>query len=903
MLRSITSSVRALFRKKQLARELDLELREFLDMAADEKIRAGMGRKEAVREVRLERGSLEGTKEAVRSAGWEYLAETLWDDLGFGVRSLRNNPGFVLVVVLSLAIGIGANSTIFSVVNALIYRPLPYDRANHLVAIWETPIGRPNQTQPPPIAELLDWKKQNDVFDDIVLTSGTEDGILSGAGSPESIHVMDVTPNFFEFLGARPVLGRIFYAEEMQEHTQTVVISDAFWKSHFRGEADVLGKILHVSGLISTVVGVMPAGFAPFYGDPVDLWQPVDPASPRYAARQDHWLVPVARLKPSVTLTQAQTEMDVIGRRLEQVYPETNKGISSRLQPLHDALFGYAREPLYPLFGAVAFVLLIACANVANLMQSRAETRRNEFAMRASLGAGRGRLTQQLLVESALLALSGGLLGVLLSFWGIKVFRSLAGIFPGSDLIDIDRNVLLFTFCISLLTAFLFGLYPAMQVSRSDLNDLVRTGEQRTMSGSRGLVRHALAVSEVALAMVLLIGTGLMINSIVRLQNVDPGFDANNLLTMSIQLPEGGRYVERVPGGDMERATAQVTSFYRQLLARIKALPGVASVGSISGLPTHFSEAHTFTVLGHAPPPPDQRIRVGYNEVMPGFFETLRIPLKKGRYLDEHDTASTAWAIVVNETFARQFFPNEDPIGQQVLMRYDPYPVDEDRPRVIVGIVGDVRHWGLGDSAPPFVYASHLQQGGTYPGGSIVAHLWQEIAIRTEPGHSPANLGASVKKIVAELDPDQPVTEAVTMEQILARSVGVYDFYLRILGIFASVALLLAVMGIYGVMSYYVNQRRREMGIRIALGAAPGNVLSQVVKRAVQLSLLGVALGGALALGLARLISGFLYGVKPSDPLTYVVVAAALIAVALIASFLPARRATRVDPLTALRYE
>jgi putative ABC transport system permease protein len=903
MLRSITCGVRALFQKKQLARELDLELREFLKMATDEKMRAGMDRKEAVRAVRLERGSLERTKEVVRTAGWEYTAETFWQDLGFGIRSLRKNPGFVVVVVLSLALSIGANSTIFSVVNALIYRPLPYDGANRLVAIWETPTGQPDQRQSPPIAELLDWKKQNDVFEDIALTSDTENGILSSTGSPESVQVMDVTPNFFAFLGARPALGRVFYAEEMQEHTQAVVISDAFWKSHFHSGADVLGKTLHISGMISTVVGVMPPGFAPFYGERVDLWQPIDAASSRYAARQDHWLVPVARLKPGVTLAQAQTEMDVIGRRLEQIYPETNKGISSRLQPLHDALFGRAREGLYPLFGAVAFVLLIACANVANLMQSRAETRRNEFAMRASLGASGGRLTQQLLVESALLAFSGGLLGVLFSFWGIKIFRSLAGNIPGSELIDIDRNVFLFAFCISLLTAFLFGLYPAVQVSRSELNDTVRKGEQRTLSGSRGLVRHALAVSEVALAMVLLIGAGLMINSIVRVQHVDPGFDASNLLTMSIQLPEGGRYVQRVPGGDMEQATPQVSAFYQQLLARIAVLPGVESVGSITGLPSHFAEGYTFTVLGHAPPPPDQRIRVGYDEVMPGFFETLRIPLKKGRYLNEHDTASAMWAIVVNETFARQFFPNEDPIGQQVLMRYDPYPVNEDRPRVIVGIVGDVRHFGLGDSAPPFAYASHLQQGGTYPGGSIVTHLWQDIAIRTEPGHRPTNLGTSVKRIVAELDPDQPVSEAMTMEQILAKSVGVRDFYVRILGIFAGIALLLAVMGIYGVMSYYVSQRRREMGIRIALGAAPGNVLGRIVKIAVQLSLLGVALGCALALGLTRLISQFLYGVRPSDPVTYVVVAGALVAVALVASFLPARRATKVDPLTVLRYE
>ncbi|HEX8765000.1 MAG TPA: ABC transporter permease, partial [Candidatus Acidoferrum sp.] len=654
----------------------------------------------------------------------------------------------------------------------------------------------------------------------------------------------------------------------------------------------------------STVVGIMPPGFAPFYGDWIDLWQPINPANARYAARQDHWLMPVARLKPGVTIAQAQAEMDVIARQLEQAYPATNKGIGKKVQPLHEALFGWARQPLYPLLGAVCFVLLIACANVANLLQSRTETRRSEYAVRSSLGAGRRRLMQQLFAESGLLALLGGAAGVALAHWGIRVFRLLVGDFPSADSISIDARVLLFTLAISLLTAFIFGLIPALQASNTELNSTLREGGRRTVAGSRGITRHALAVSEVALAMVLLIGAGLLINSILRMQRVNPGFDSSNLLTMRIGLPEGGQYMHRVPGGDMERAMPAVNVFYKQLLERIAALGGVESVGSITGLPTRFSEAYTFSILGHAEPQPDQRPRAGYNEVSPGFFRTFKIPLKKGRYLDDHDTEAGPWAIVVNETFARRFFPNEDPIGRQILLRYDPYPVNEMRPRQIVGVVGDVKHGGLGQPAPPFMYASIWQQPSVYPGGAIVAHLWQTVAIRTAQGaRRRGDLSAAVKKIVSELDPDQPVEETMTMDQVLARSMGEYDSYTELLGIFAGIAVLLAVTGIYGVMSYFVNERRREFGIRVALGAQASDVLSMVAKTGLRLALMGVGVGALLALGVTRVIMAVLYEVKPWDPMTYAVVGITLTAVALLACFVPARRATKVDPITALRYE
>jgi len=404
----------------------------------------------------------------------------LLQDVRYAVRQLRKSPGFLAVVILSLALGIGANSTIFSVLNAVLYGPMPYEHPERLVAIWETEPGHSDSTQPPPIAELNDWKKQNHVFEDIALTSENERSTLSGLGEAERIRVQDVTPNFFSLLGVKPILGRIFSAEEMQDTTQTVVISSSFWKRHFNNDPNVLGKSFNIQGVVSTVVGVMPAGFAPFYDEPIDLWQPINAESSRYSERIDHWLMPVARLKPGVTLAQAQLEMDLIARRLERAYPVTNKGIGKKVVPLHQELFGWAGKALYPLFGAVAFVLLIACVNVANLLQSRTEVRRKEYALRAALGSGRWRLIQQLFAESGLLALLGGGLGVALTFAGIELFRKLAGQFPNAGDISVDAQVLLFTLGVSIFTALLLGLAPAIQASRADLNLALRESEGGT---------------------------------------------------------------------------------------------------------------------------------------------------------------------------------------------------------------------------------------------------------------------------------------------------------------------------------------------------------------------------------------------------------------------------------------
>jgi predicted permease len=829
--------------------------------------------------------------------------ETFFQDIRYATRSLLRSPGFLAVVVLSLALGIGANSTIFSVINTLMYRSLPYVDPDRLTVIWATEPGHPDLREPPPIAEVIDWKAQNHVFSDIALVSNTDSDAMSGIGEPETIEVQYATPNFFSLLGVQPTLGRVFRNDEMQDQSQAILISDSFWKRKFNRDPSVLGKSVSIERVISTVVGVMPPGFAPFYDEKIDVWVPINAASARYSARQDHWLMPVARLKPSVTLAQAQLEMDVIARRLEQAYPASNKGVGKRVLPLHEDLYRGAGQALYPLLGAVGFVLLIGCVNVANLLQSRTEARHKEFAVRASIGASRRRLIQQLLVEGGLLAFLGGSLGILLSFWGIQLFRKLAGDFPNAERIRIDGHVLLFAAGVSLATALLFGLAPAIRASRADLNAVLREGGRRTSTGSGGRARHILAISEVALAMVLLVGAGLMINTLLRLQQVNPGFDSTNVLTMHVDLPEGGKYLERMPGGDMEKPTPQATAFHQQFLEKVAVLPGVESVGMISRL--LGSEDRSFSILGHPAPSPENRPEAGYNEVSAGYFHTMRIPLKRGRYLKESDTQSAPWVVVINESLAHRYFPNEDPIGQQVLLRYEPYPVDEQRPRQIVGIVGDVKQYGLGQPAPAFVYASFLQQQAVFPGGSALAHLNGALVIRTSSDlHGrEADLTASVKRIAAGLDAEQPVTHIMTMDHVLTESISDWRFYMRILGIFAGMALLLAIIGIYGVMSYFVNQRIHEIGIRMALGAQRADVLGMVAKLGLKLAGTGVIIGIGLAIGLARLISGFLYGVKPTDPITYGAVAVALLAVALIACYIPARRAMRVDPMVSLRYE
>jgi predicted permease len=832
----------------------------------------------------------------------------LLQDLRYGIRGLLKNPGFVAVVVLSLALGIGATSTIFSVLNTLLYRPLPYVNPSRLVAIWQTVPGRPDARIAPPIAELNDWKQQSRAFDDIAMTSTTGTSNLSGIGVPEPIRLQYVTPTFFDVLRVKPILGRVFVQGDLHEKDQTIVISNSYWKRRFNSDPNILGKAFTIQGITSTVVGVMPAGFAPFYGDRIDLWWPINPLGDRYVDRSDHWLMPVGRLKPGVSLDQAQLEMDVIAHRLADAYPATNKGVDKKLVPLQQQLYGRTGRNLYPLFGAVAFVFLIACVNVANLLQSRTEGRRKEYALRATLGAGKVRLVRQLLTESGILALLGGVFGIALTFLGIAVFRKLAGDdFPNAADIHVDSLVLVFTLAISVLTALLVGLAPALQASRPDLNLALKEGDRRTATASSSRGRHWLAISEVALAMVLLVGAGLMINTVLRLQHTDPGFDPKDVTTMQIQLPAGGKYVTNTHGTELGTVSPLVPAFYKQLLEKISSFPGVQSAGIASILPIRGGTpfAFSFSIAGQPAPAPDRRPYAGAVTISPGFFQALKIPLITGRYLNEHDTKESPWGVVINQSFARRYFPNESPIGHQLMLRYGGFSIEEERPREIVGVVGDIKQYDVPGPQPSYLYLSYLQQPEIFPGGWVESQLHQTLIVRTAPGlsGSQAALASSVKNAVATLDAEQPVTDVMSMEEVLAESINQSRFYMRLFSIFAGMAVLLAAIGIYGVMSYFVSQRTHEIGVRLALGARPSDVLGLVGKLGLRLTLIGVAIGAVLALGLTRLIAGFLFGVRPGDPATYIAVAVGLVGVALLACYVPARRASKVDPMVALRYE
>jgi putative ABC transport system permease protein len=830
--------------------------------------------------------------------------QNLRQDLRFAFRNLGKSPSFLAVVILSLALGIGANSTIFSVLDAALFRPLPYPHPEQLVVIWDTEPGKPESRQNPPIAELSDWLAANHSFQDIALTSDSEDSMMAGIGAAQQIDIQNVTPNYFSLIGTKPQMGRVFFAEEMQDKSISVVLSDGFWRMKFNADPNVLGKAFDVQGSVATVVGVMPHGLGGVDGEKIDMWLPIDSKSSRFADRIDHWLVAVGRLKPGVTIQQAQSEMNVIAQGLATAYPKTNTGVGEKLQPLRYVL-SFGEDYLYQLLCAVAFVLLIGCLNVANLLQSRTESRRREYALRLTLGAERGRLMQQTMIESGVLAALGCLAGIAITFVGVRIFIAMSN---DSDFfarrIHLDWRVLGFTVAISALTAFIFGIVPAWQASRTDPNAVLRESERGSVGKSRGMVRQSLVVVEIALAMVLLVGAGLMINTVMRLKTVDLGFDPSNILTGYVNLPEGGKYVQRLPR-DVEKWTPSVDSFYRQLTEKFSAIPGVEAVALARSAPTGVRHVFTFTVEGRPAPSENERPESGFDGVSPGYFDLLHIPLRKGRAIDDHDIASAPWVAVVNEAMAKKFFPNEDPIGKQIRLRFDPYPIDEDRPRQIVGVVGDVKNRGLSRETFPTVYVSSLQEQSVMPGGTILIHTDQTIMLKLKSGDKglESQVIAAMRQGAAEVDPDVPFIAPDTLPDLVERHYGEFQFGRNLLAIFAGIALLLAVIGIYGVMSYFVNARTHEIGVRVALGALPRNILALIGGLGLKLSAIGVALGASLALALTRFISASLYGVKPTDPLTYVLVAITLIAVALLACFIPARRAVTVDPVIALRHE
>jgi putative ABC transport system permease protein len=807
---------------------------------------------------------------------------------------LLKNPGITAVVILALALGIGANTAIFSVVDAVLLRPLPYDESDRLVFLNETSkamdeisISYPNFT---------DWRNQNHVFEKIGVYNRSSYN-LTGAGEAERIVTGQVSADLFVALRANPLLGRLFTNEEDQPGgSPVVVLSYALWQRRFGGQTSIVNQPLTLNGKSYTVIGVMPADFQ--YPSRVEMWVPVGRLSGEasWQQRGNHpGLYGVARLKPGVSFAQAKAEMDTIGANLEKTYQDSNAGNGIGVRPLLEIFVGDIRRALWVLFAAVAFVLLIACANIANLLLARAQSRQKEMAIRAAMGAGRWRIARQLLTESVLLALIGGTLGMLIAQWGIKLILYISpDAIPRSREISLDWRVFVFTLGLSFVTGILFGLVPALQAGVVDVHETLKeTG--RGTSG-RHWLRSSLVVVEVATTLVLLIGAGLMIRSFYRLQKVNPGFSYDQLTSFSVALP-GKKYT----------TNEQRDQFYGRLLENLRGLPGVQETAAASGLPLGNNGWQTsFVIDGQPPPPREQTPLMEACLVTPDYFRAMNIPLKGGRYFDEHDDRSALAgkdlsklnenereiaalnAIVIDEEFARRYWPNENAVGKRIRLGTDAKaPV-----LTVLGVVGRVKMEGLSqDSKRVQGYFPFAQ----LPGSGMTVII--------KASGDPNQLIAAVRQQVKAIDPDQPIYSIRTMDEIRAESVAPERLNLTLLSIFAGIALVLAIVGIYGVMSYAVTQRTHEIGIRMAIGAQPRDVFRMVIGQGMMLALIGVGIGLVGAFALTRLMTTMLFGVEPTDPATFAAIALLLTAVALLACYVPGRRATKVDPVVSLRYE
>ncbi|HKP88256.1 MAG TPA: ABC transporter permease [Blastocatellia bacterium] len=809
--------------------------------------------------------------------------ETILQDLRYGVRVLFKKPGFTALAVIALALGIGANSAIFSVVNAVLLRSLPYDEPERLVMIWGT-MPQSDRTSTS-AADFIDYREQNQVFEQVAAFNAAS-FTLTGTEQPEQIRGARVSADFFSALRVQPTIGRAFQPEDDKPGAaRVVVLGQKLWQRRFNSDQGIIGNVVTLNGQSFTVIGIMPAEFQftipGFFRTPAELWTPIALIKDN-TARGNQYLRVIARLKPDITLERAQAEMTTIAGQLQQQYPGTNTGLGVRLIGLHEQIVGNIRPALLILLGTVGFVLLIACANVANLLLARAAARQKEIAIKLALGATRRRLARQLLTESMLLALIGGAFGILLALWSTDVLVSLSPAnLPRVKEVGVDGYVLGFTLLISILTGALFGLVPALQASKPDLNETLKEGSRGSSENlGRGSLRRLLVIFEIAAALVLLIGAGLMIKSFLRLNEVNAGFNPRNVLTMMLSLPRA-KYKE----------PHSQAAFFREALERINNLPGVESVGAINDLPLGGDrDATAFAIEGRAAIPPGQQPVTEWRLVNPDYFKAMSVPLIRGRAFSEADNRDAPPVVVINDSFARRFFPDEDPLGKRVILNLAisyPAPI----PREVVGVVGDVRDLGLDAEARPEVYAPYLQETVSY------------MALMVKANTDPAALAAAVRGEVLAIDKDQPISAIQSMEQIIRESVAGRQFNMTLFAIFAGVALLLAAVGIYGVMAYSVTQRTHEIGIRVALGANHKDVLRLIVGQGMAMAFVGVGLGLGVALVLTRVMSSLLYEVSATDPATFVAIPLLLAGVALLACYVPARRAMNVDPMIALRYE
>ncbi len=800
-------------------------------------------------------------------------------DLRYAVRMLAKSPVFSLIAVLTLGLAIGANTAIFSVVNAVLLRPLPYPQSEQLVRVFGTqPTLGEAPTSP---ANFLEWKDENQVFERIGTWVGQGFNLLGG-DKPERVIGARVSADLLQLLRVQPALGRLFTNDEDKEgRGQVVVLSYDFWRSRFAGDPNTVRQTITLNDRPYTVVGVMPPGFA-FPNTRTQVWVPIAFNAAELATRDTNFIDVLARLNPGVSIEQARANMDAVARSQAERYPQSNSGIGVKIVSLQEHMVGDVRPMLIVLLGAVVFVLLIACANIANLLLARAAARQREMAIRGALGASRSRVVRLLLTESIVLAVLGGAVGLLLAIWSLDLLVSMKPAdLPRLAEIGVNRTVFLFTLAISVITGIVFGLVPALQASKPDLNEgLKECGRGSSGGPRRHRVRAALVVTEIALSLVLLVGAGLMIRSFSRLLAVDPGFKSDNVLTAFVSLP-----LSKYP-----QHQAQV-AFFDGLIERLRNLPSVSATGVVSDLPLFGGSSTGFSVDGRPEPLPGQRPMTDYRMITPDYFTAMGMKLVKGRAFSRHDTQDAPGVVIINQTMAARFFAGEEPVGKRIGLSGN--PVDW---REIVGVVGDVRNYGLDADVKPEAYVPLQQSAPEY-----LSNVASAMNVIVRSPNDSSTLASALREQVQALDKDQPVSEIRTLEWHLADSMAQRRFNMLLLGAFAGLALVLAAVGIYGVIAYTVEQRTHEMGIRIALGAKGGDILKLVFASAMVTTLAGIVVGLAAAFGLTRLLQSLLYQVTATDPFVFAVIPILLLAVAVIATYIPARRAMKVDPITALR--
>jgi putative ABC transport system permease protein len=801
----------------------------------------------------------------------------LLQDLRHGGRLLMKSPGFTAVAVTALAIGIGANTAIFSVVNTLLIQRLPYTDPDRLVVVWEHNLPRDRKNNVVSPGNYLHWREMNTAFAEMAAVSMTFRAAYTGDGEPEELPQQIVNATLFPMLGVNAALGRVFTpAEDQPQANRVVLISDRLWTRRFGRNPGVLNRGIRLGGDLFTVVGVMPAGFSILDKD-VDIWAPAG-FSAQARTPRGRWLMVVARLKDGITYSRAQDDMTRVATQLSQMFPNFDTGWTARVVPLKEQLTGDVRPALLVLLGAVGFVLLIACANVANLLLARATTRQRELAVRAALGANRGRLIRQLLAESLLLSVIGGVAGLALAWWGLGLLRTIVAStvpIPRLESVGVSGWVLAFGCGLALMSGLLFGVVPAFTAAGATLTDALREGGRTGTAARGGRTRQAFVIIEMALALVLLVGAGLLIRSFVTLMRVDPGFDPD-AVTMKVTLPSANY------GGD-----GQIIAFFDRLFERVDALPGVQAAGGVSFLPLNgLGAATSFSVEGREKPRAGEEPVSEVKVVTHDYFKAMGIPLLRGRLFDGRDTAPNTRRIIVSESLAKNYLRDVDPIGRQIVLSWNNEGPDE-----IIGVVGDVRSTSL-ETEP---------RGASYLPPARFAYPFMSVAVRTA-GNGTSIVPAFIDA-VHEIDPNVPVSDIRPMAEVISVSIAERRLTTIMLLMFAAMALVLAAVGIYGVISYSVTQRTREIGIRMALGARRGDVLRLVVGQAMVLTLAGIAVGTAGAFALTRLMTKLLFNVTPGDPLTFAAVAALLGGVAALASYLPGRRATLVDPIVALRAE